>query len=98
MTILFHTPYPNTPATLTFQGVTTNLVTSAEGDLFWLEAPDGTHSYTITIQGTTYTGTVTVVGNEGYVDVTQQVPKVSVLIPVLAGGGLLLALYLLFRK
>lgn len=74
MTITFHTAYPNTPATLTFQGLTTNLVTTPNGDLFYLEAPNGTHPYTVVINGITYSGSISIQNNTGYVDVTAPPP------------------------
>lgn len=90
MTVTFHTPYPNTPATLTIAGSTYSLTTTINGDLFMLEMADGTYQYTIVIAGKTYTGTVGVSGNNGYVDVTNPFPWTLALMvggSVLAGLG-----------
>lgn len=94
MTIIFHTPYPNTRAQLTFLGVTTDLTTSAEGDLYQLEAPDGTHPFTLfLINGQYWTGNVTVTNNNGYIDVTP-VPQPAPNNMLVIGGVLAVALAL----
>lgn len=78
-TIIFHSKYPLNQASFSF-GAAPNtiwtglpLTTDANGDLAILEYPDGTFPYSILYFGSdskTYTGTVTVTANNGYVDVT----------------------------
>jgi hypothetical protein len=98
VTITFHTPYPNTPASLTFGGRTDNLTTDPNGDLFWLEIADGIYPYSVTILGRTYSGTITVTSNNGYVDV---VPTTAAFNPLIIIGGIVgvgAVIYIILRR
>lgn len=101
MTITFHTPYPDMRAQLTFLGGIYDLVTDTQGNLYTLQAPDGTHPFTIVlINGQSYTGNVTVTNNEGYIDVNPPPPPPRSAVPFMllfAGIGMGLAFYYLAK-